>query len=59
MPLNLPRLLTTVEAAKLLRVSPNTLAVWRATKRYPIRYLKIGRYDLKDIEEFLKRGERT
>ena len=36
-------LLTTQEAAELLDVSPQTLEVWRCTKRYPLAYTKIGR----------------
>lgn len=36
-------LLTTKEAAKLLDVSPQTLEVWRCTKRYRLEYTKIGR----------------
>jgi excisionase family DNA binding protein len=36
-------LLTTAEAAALLDVSPQTLEVWRCTKRYPLPFLKIGR----------------
>ncbi len=36
-------LLTTAEAAALLDVSPQTLEVWRCSKRYPLPYTKIGR----------------
>lgn len=36
-------LLTTQEAAKLLDVSPQTLEVWRCTKRYQLAYIKVGR----------------
>lgn len=36
-------LLTEVQAAEILDVSPGTLAVWRCTKRYKIPYIKIGR----------------
>ncbi len=31
------------EAARELKVQPQTLAVWRSTKRYPLEYVKIGR----------------
>jgi excisionase family DNA binding protein len=37
------QLLTTAEAAELLDVSPQTLEVWRCTKRYQLEYVKIGR----------------
>jgi excisionase family DNA binding protein len=36
-------LLTPNEAAKLLGISPSTLAIWRCTKRYHLRYVKCGR----------------
>lgn len=36
-------LLTTEQAAALLGVAPNTLEIWRCTKRYPLPYAKIGR----------------
>jgi excisionase family DNA binding protein len=36
-------LITTAEMARLLKVQPNTLEVWRATKRYDLPYVKIGR----------------
>jgi excisionase family DNA binding protein len=36
-------LLTTPEAAGLLRTTPQTLEVWRCTKRYPLPYVKVGR----------------
>lgn len=51
-----PRLLTPRQAAVELGVAPETLAVWRCTKRYPLRYIKVGskvRYRLVDIESFL------
>lgn len=31
------------EAAQLLTIQPATLAIWRATKRYNLPYVKIGR----------------
>jgi DNA-binding transcriptional regulator YhcF (GntR family) len=37
------QLLTTREAAEELRVSPQTLEVWRCAKRYQLAYVKIGR----------------
>jgi|HubBroStandDraft_4_1064222.scaffolds.fasta_scaffold275396_2 excisionase family DNA binding protein len=51
-----PDLLTAEQAASLLEVSAGTLSVWRATKRYPLRYVKIGskvRYTREDIERFI------
>jgi excisionase family DNA binding protein len=47
------RLLTPEEAAKYLKVSPSTLAMWRSTQRYKLPYYKVGsslvRYKLKDL----------
>ena len=59
MPLDLPKLLTPKEAAAQLRVSAGTLAVWRCTKRYPLKYIKIGhaiRYRAEDVAAFMKNG---
>lgn len=36
-------LLSTAEAAKVLDVTPGTLMVWRSVKRYPLRYIRVGR----------------
>ncbi len=50
------RLLTTREVAELLDVSPQTLEVWRCTKRYPLTYVKIGRnvrYPSSAIQTFI------
>lgn len=49
-------LLTTQEAAKRLDVMPCALMVWRCTKRYPLKFIRIGRkflYRAVDIETFL------
>ena len=49
-------LLTPEDAAELLGVNPQTLAVWRSTKRYSIPYIKIGRtirYAPSDLEDYL------
>ena len=49
--------LTTEDAAKFLGVTAGTLNVWRATRRYPLRYVKVGRkvqYRLSDLEEFVE-----
>ncbi len=52
----LTKLLTDREVAALLGVKPQTLAVWRSTKRYDLPYIKIGRsvkYDERDLEAFI------
>jgi excisionase family DNA binding protein len=44
------------EAAKYLSVSEHTLAIWRCTKRYPLKYIKVGRlvrYRVTDLDAFL------
>ena len=48
-------LLTPEQAAGILGVTAGTLNVWRATRRYPLPYVKIGRkvmYDLDHVLEF-------
>jgi len=50
-------LLTTTQAAARLGINPNTLGVWRATRRYPLPYIKVGRlvrYRSEAIEAFLQ-----
>jgi excisionase family DNA binding protein len=50
-------LLTRKEAARYLRVSPGTLAVWDCTKRYNLKPLKVGRsvrYRQEDLDHFLE-----
>ena len=52
-----PERLTKKQAANILGVTEDTLAVWRCTKRYPLSYIKIGRkvfYRLTDIEAFIE-----
>lgn len=49
-------LLTPAEAANILGTTPGVLAVWRTTKRYPLRYVKVGRsvrYKLEDVQSFI------
>ena len=44
-------------AAKILGVSVGTLAVWRCTGRYPLRFIKIGKnvmYRQGDIDSFIE-----
>jgi len=51
------RLIDPDEAAKILGTTPGTLSVWRCTKRYPLRYIRVGRrvrYRLADIEAFIE-----
>jgi hypothetical protein len=47
-------------AAAFLNTTVGTLAVWRCTKRYPLRFVRVGRkimYRLRDLESFIE--ERT
>jgi len=51
-------LVTSVVAASFLKVTPETLAVWRCTKRYPLKFVRVGRkilYRISDIEAFIER----
>lgn len=51
------KLLTEDEAAKELRMSPATLATWRCTGRYPLRFIRMGRsvrYRMQDLEAFIR-----
>lgn len=44
------------EVAEILGVAPQTLASWRATKRYDLPFVKIGRlckYRPEDVEAFI------
>ncbi len=44
-------------AAKYLRVSPGTLAVWDCTKRYDLKPIKIGRavrYRRSSLDKFIE-----
>jgi excisionase family DNA binding protein len=50
-------LLTRNQAAEYLGVSPNTLAVWASTGRYPLPFVRVGRsvrYRRSDLEKFLE-----
>lgn len=49
-------LLTRREAAAYLGVTPETLAVWASTKRYPLQFVKVGRlakYRKSDLDTFI------
>ena len=44
-------------AAKYLGISPETLAVWKCTKRYNLECVKIGRavrYRMSDLKKFVE-----
>jgi excisionase family DNA binding protein len=48
-------LLTTTQAAKVLRVSPGTLEVWRNIGRRGLRHVRVGQrvyYRRVDLEKF-------
>ena len=54
---NSNQLLNQNDAASFLGVKPQTLEVWRSTKRYNLKYLKIGRlvkYRMQDLLNFLE-----
>jgi excisionase family DNA binding protein len=51
-------MITSREAAAYLGVTPQTLDVWRCTRRYAIPFVKVGRkvcYRKADLDEFLHR----
>ena len=50
-------LITPLETSVILGVCTGTLAVWRCTGRYKLKYKKIGKnvmYALDDIHEFIE-----
>ena len=50
-------LLNQNEAAQILGIKAGTMQVWRATKRYRLPYVKVGRsvrYRLADNQAFIK-----
>ena len=54
--LPITKLLTPLDVAEILGVSPGTLSVWRSTKRYDLPYIKSGRlvrYRQADVEHFI------
>ena len=58
-PLLTNKLLTRKQAAEILGVKEGTLAVWLSTKRYPLKYKKIGscvRYLESDLYEFIEQN---
>lgn len=57
--LELPKLLTPTETAKLLQLSIGTLAQWRHHKRYALPFVKIGRavrYLESEVRDFITRN---
>jgi excisionase family DNA binding protein len=51
------QLLTREQASEFLGVSKGTLEVWACTKRYNLKYIKIGknvRYRMQDLLNFLE-----
>jgi predicted site-specific integrase-resolvase len=56
----LSKLLTEIETAEILGVSPTTLATWRCTRRYPLPYVRVGRrairYRAEDVAAFVLAG---
>jgi excisionase family DNA binding protein len=51
-------LLNRGEAARILGVKPQTLAVWVTTKRYGLPFVKIGslvKYKRRDLDQFIER----
>jgi hypothetical protein len=56
--LKTPELRNPQHTAEALHVSVGTLAIWRCRKRYPLRYVKMGRkvfYRLSDINAFIEK----
>ena len=56
--MTLQTLLRPEQVAKILGVTPQTLAVWRCEKRYNLKYVKAGRlvrYRSSDVQEFIDR----
>ncbi len=52
-------LFTRQQAADFLSCKPNTLALWKCTKRYSLPCVKIGknvRYRLSDLQDFIERN---
>lgn len=51
-------ILTEEEAAKLLQIRPQTLALWRCSGRYAIPFVRLGpkliRYRREDLDAFLE-----
>lgn len=51
-----PKFIDTDKSAEYLGIKPQTLALWRMTKRYQIPYTKVGRcvrYRVADLDAWL------
>lgn len=56
------KLLTPEEAAKFLRTTTGTLAVWRSTGRVNLKFIKLGRtvlYRFSDLLNYLEENSAT
>lgn len=56
------KLLTATQVGEMLGVTPQTLAVWRSTGRYSLRYVKSGRlvrYREEDVLAFINSRTRS
>lgn len=55
------KLLSTKEAAKFLKVAPQTMRGWRGKKHFqPLKFYRVGRncrYDIKDLKAYLLSGQ--
>lgn len=54
---DIPALLTTEQVAMILDVKPATLVAWRHHRRYPLRFVAVGRnirYRREDVLSFLE-----
>ena len=50
-------LLNEDQAAEILGITAGTLSVWRCTKRYNLKYIRVGRairYRRSDLEAFIE-----
>jgi hypothetical protein len=55
-------LISPADAAAVLHIKKQTLAVWRCAKRQPLPYVKVGRrvfYKRRDLERFVERNTLT
>ena len=60
--MNHSNLLTAAQVGEMLGVTPQTLAVWRSTGRYSLRYVKSGRlvrYREEDVIAFINSRTRS
>ena len=57
-----PELLTRPQAARYLKITPQTLAVWASVGRYDLPMIKVGRcvrYRRADLDEWIDARTRT